>query len=213
MRTIAVLNQKGGAGKTTISTHLATGLRLAGHSVALIDTDPQGNASDWAAAREGPQPLTVLRMDKPTVHRDIWKIDPVDYAVVDGASQANDLMVSAIKAADFILIPVQPSPYDVWGTGALVKLVRARIAITDFKLRAAFVGSRVITGSVIGREIGEVLAAFGLPMLETRVHSRVSYADTAVRGSTVLEEYPRDAAAAEMNALLAEVLAVAEAPR
>jgi chromosome partitioning protein len=205
---IALLNQKGGAGKTTISTHLATGLRLAGHSVTLIDTDPQGNASDWAAARAGAQPLTVLRMDKPTIHRDIKRIAPADYVIIDGASQANDLMVSAIKAADVVLIPVQPSPYDVWGTGALVKLVHARMAVTDFGLRAAFIASRVITGSVIGRELDGVLEGFGLPMLGTKIYSRVSYADTAATGSTVLEEYPRDAAAAEMTALLAEVLAL-----
>ncbi len=111
MKVISVLNQKGGAGKTTIATHLATALRLAGHTVLLVDSDPQGSARDWAAVRED-HPLSVVGMDRPTIERDLKSIAPVDFVIIDGAPpQAADLAVSAIKASDFALIPpVQPSP-------------------------------------------------------------------------------------------------------
>ena len=96
MRVIAVLNQKGGAGKTTIATHLARALQIAGHKVLLIDSDPQGSARDWAAVDEA-QPLPVVGIDRPTIERDLKSIAPHDFVVIDGAPQAADLAISAIN--------------------------------------------------------------------------------------------------------------------
>ena len=149
MYVIAVLNQKGGSGKTTIATHLARSLQLDGDSVLLVDSDPQGSARDWAAVREE-QPVTVVGIDRPTIERDLKHIARKDFVVVDGAPQAADLAVSALKAADFVLIPVQPSPYDIWATAELVDLVKQRIELTDGRLQAAFVVSRAIKGTRIG---------------------------------------------------------------
>lgn len=205
MKVISVLNQKGGAGKTTIATHLATSLRLAGHSVLLVDSDPQGSARDWAAVRED-HPLSVVGMDRPTIERDLKSIAPVDFVIIDGAPQAADLAVSAIKASDFALIPVQPSPYDIWATSDLVDLVKQRIEITDGKLQAAFVVSRAITGTNIGKEITGILEGYELPVLESRIHQRVSYPGTAAGGSTILEDYPGSEGAKEVIQLMNEIL-------
>jgi cellulose biosynthesis protein BcsQ len=119
MKVIAVLNQKGGSGKTTIATHLARALQLDGADVLLVVSDPQGSARDWAAVRDD-QPVPVVGIDRPTIERDLKSVARKDYVVIDGAPQAADLAVSAIKAADFVLIPVQPSPYDIWATADLV---------------------------------------------------------------------------------------------
>lgn len=205
MPVISVLNQKGGAGKTTIATHLATALRLAGRRTVLIDSDPQGSARDWAAVREE-HPLAVVGIDRPTIERDIRALAPADYFVIDGAPQAADLAVSAIKASDFILIPVQPSPYDIWAAADLVDLVKQRIEITDGRLRAAFVVSRAIAGTIIGRDVTAILEGYGLPVLRARVHQRVNYPGTAASGSTVLEDFPLSAGAEEMTDLMGEVL-------
>jgi cellulose biosynthesis protein BcsQ len=97
MRVIAVLNQKGGAGKTTIATHLARALQLDGADVLLVDSDPQGSARDWAAVRED-QPVPVVGLDRPTIERDLKSIAQKDYVIIDGAPQAHDLAVSALKA-------------------------------------------------------------------------------------------------------------------
>ncbi|MEG9250220.1 ParA family partition ATPase [Arthrobacter sp. Soc17.1.1.1] len=204
MKVIAVLNQKGGAGKTTLATHLARGLQLSGQSTLLVDSDPQGSARDWAAVRED-HPLTVLGIDRPTIDKDIKALAKVDYVVIDGAPQAADLAVSAVKAADVILIPVQPSPYDIWATSDLVDLVKRRIEITDGKLRAAFVVSRAIAGTNIGKDIAQVLEGYELPVLTSRIHQRVDYPGTAATGSTVLEMYPKSEAAKEVLELIAEV--------
>ena len=204
MRVIAVLNQKGGSGKTTIATHLARSLQLDGDSVLLVDSDPQGSARDWAAVREE-QPVTVVGIDRPTIERDLKHIARKDFVVIDGAPQAADLAVSALKAADFVLIPVQPSPYDIWATAELVDLVKQRIELTDGRLQAAFVVSRAIKGTRIGGEVAEALAGYDLPVLEARITQRVSYPGTASAGTTVLDADPAGDAAAEVRALSAEL--------
>lgn len=204
MKVIVVLNQKGGAGKTTIATHLARALQLAGTDVLLVDSDPQCSARDWAAVRED-QPLTVVGIDRPTIDRDLKQVARKDFVVIDGAPQAADLAVSAIKAADFVLIPVQPSPYDIWTTADLVELVKQRIEVTDGRLQAAFVVSRAINGTRIGGEVTEALTGYGLPILESRITQRVSYPGTAAAGTTVMEADPDSDAAAEVHALANEI--------
>ncbi|EBX4227528.1 peptide transporter [Salmonella enterica subsp. enterica serovar Senftenberg] len=204
MQVIAVLNQKGGAGKTTIATHLARALQLAGSDVLLVDSDPQGSARDWAAVRED-QPVPVVGIDRPTIERDLKSIAKKDFVVIDGAPQAADLAVSAIKAANFILIPVQPSPYDIWATADLVELVKQRIEVTDGKLKAAFVVSRAIKGTKIGAEVTEALSGYGLPVLESRITQRVSYPSTAAGGTTVIDAEPGGEAAREVQALANEI--------
>lgn len=204
MKVIAVLNQKGGSGKTTIATHLARALQLDGADVLLVDSDPQGSARDWAAVRED-QPLTVVGIDRPTIDRDLKNIVRKDFVVIDGAPQAADLAISAIKAAEFILIPVQPSPYDIWATADLVELVKQRIEVTDGKLQAAFVVSRAIKGTRMGAEVKEALTDYGLPVLESRITQRVIYPGTAAAGTTVMDEDPEGDAAREVHALANEI--------
>ena len=204
MQVIAVLNQKGGSGKTTIATHLARALQLDGASVLLVDSDPQGSARDWAAVLDE-NPVTVVGIDRPTIDRDLKAIGHKDFVVIDGAPQAADLAVSAIKAASFILIPVQPSPYDIWATADLVELVKQRIEVTDGKLQAAFVVSRAIKGTRIGAEITEALAGYGLPVLASRITQRVSYPGTAAAGTTILDAEPDSDGAKELRALMNEI--------
>lgn len=204
MQVIAVLNQKGGSGKTTIATHLASAFFLAGDDVILVDSDPQGSARDWAAVRED-QPLPVVGIDRPTLSRDLKNVAHKDVVVIDGAPQAADLAASAIKAADLILIPVHPSPYDVWATSELVDLVKQRIEITDGKLKAAFVVSRAITGTRLGSEVAEALEGYELPVFESRIMQRVIYPTSAASGNTVFDLEPKGPAAKEINEMLAEV--------
>lgn len=205
MRVIAVLNQKGGAGKTTIATHLARAIQLTGADVLLVDSDPQGSARDWAAVRDD-QPVPVIGIDRPTIERDLRSVARKDYVIIDGAPQAHDLAVSAIKAADLILIPVQPSPYDVWATSDLVDLVKQRQELTDGALKAAFVISRAIKGTRIGEEATNALAGYDLPVLDVRITQRVIYPGSAAAGTTVLDQAPDSDVAEEINALTDTVL-------
>jgi chromosome partitioning protein len=208
MQVIAVLNQKGGSGKTTIATHLARALQLDGADVLLVDSDPQGSARDWAAVRDD-NPVTVVGIDRAKLlDRDLKNVGHKDFVVIDGAPQApktGDLAVSAIRAADFVLIPVQPSPYDIWATAELVELVKQRIEITDGKLKAAFVVSRAIKGTKMGAEVAEALNGYGLPVLDSRITQRVSYPGTAAAGTTILDAEPDGDGAKEIRALMNEI--------
>jgi chromosome partitioning protein len=205
MTVVAILNQKGGAGKTTISVNLARALQLAGDKVLLIDSDPQGSARDWHAAGEGDL-LSVVGLDRPTLDKDIKAISQgYDWILIDGAPQLAQMAVAAIKCADIILIPVQPSPYDIWAAEELVEVIKARQQITNGKPKAAFIISRRISKTKLGQEVREALEGYGLPIFQSGTSQRVIYAETAATGSTVLDADTNGDAALEVKKIVEEL--------
>jgi len=205
MKVVAVLNQKGGVGKTTLATNLARALHLEGATVLLVDSDPQGSARDRHAAGDG-QLVNVVGLDRPTLDKDLKAVGGgYDWLIIDGAPQAHNLTVAAIKAAGVILIPVQPSPYDIWGTSDVVDLVKQRQEVTDGEPRAAMVESRRVRGTKLGDEIVGALASYELPVFAAGTTQRVIYANSAATGTTVLDAEPNGPAAEEIRALTQEL--------
>ena len=119
-----VLNQKGGVGKTTLSVNLAACLARTGARVLLIDADPQGSALDWAAARQSEPLFSVVGFPRATIHKEIAQLGQgYEHIIIDGPPRVTDLARSAIMASDIVVIPVQPSPYDIWAAEEVVKLI------------------------------------------------------------------------------------------
>ncbi len=136
---IAILNQKGGSGKTTIATNLAHALERSEGKVLLVDSDPQGSSRDWNEANGG-SILPVVGLDRETLAKDLQAISiGYDWIVIDGAPQIAKLSAAAVKVADLVVIPVQPSPYDIWACADLVDIIVARRSVTDGKPKAVFV--------------------------------------------------------------------------
>ena len=198
---IGVLNQKGGVGKTTISVNLAHALALMGHRVLLVDADPQGSALVWSSVRTAAPLFPVVGMPKPTLHKDLPDVArDYAYVIIDGAPRVNELCRAAILASDFVLIPVQPSPYDVWASEEIVTLIREARVFKE-TIKAAFTINRKIVNTAIGRDVASALAAYDFPILDVALCQRVVFAESAVQGGTVLEVEPTGLAAAEVKKL------------
>ena len=205
---ISVQNQKGGVGKTTLAVHVSHALAAKGALVLLVDADPQGSARDWAAAREGKPPFTVVGLDRPTIHRDLPEMAKnYDHVVIDGPPRVSDLARSAIAAADIVLIPVQPSPYDVWAAQEVVDLIN-EASVFNEKLKSVFAINRKIVNTAIGRDVVDALSGFEIPVLDAQVCQRVQFAESAATGQTVIETAPKGQAAKEVTALTDELLEV-----
>jgi chromosome partitioning protein len=203
---ISVQNQKGGVGKTTLAVHISHGLAMGGGKILLLDADPQGSARDWAAAREGQPPFTVLGLDRPTIHRDLPAIaKDYDHVVIDSPPRVTELARSAMGAADLVVVPVQPSPYDVWAAAEIVNLIKEATIFKE-KLKAVFVINRKIVNTAIGRDVIEALGGYELPVVRSQICQRVAFAECAASGQTVFETEPNGLAAKETKLLVKELL-------
>lgn len=206
---VALLHQKGGVGKTTLATHIAGELAMRGASVILLDADPQGSALDWTQRRSQqglPRLFSAVGLARETLHQEAPELARrADHVVIDGPPRIAALARSALLAAERVLIPVQPSPYDLWASAEMVALIREAQVFRPL-LRAAFVINRRVAATVIGREARGALAEQPLPALRSEVRQRIVFADSVAAGRLARETAPDSAAAREITALVDELL-------
>ena len=209
---IALLNQKGGVGKTTLALHLAGYWARQAKRVILVDADPQGSALDWSdqRAKEGlPRLFGVIGLARDTLHQEAPELArDARHLIIDGPPRIAGLMRSALLAAEIVLIPAQPSPFDGWASGEMLKLI-AEARIFRPQLIARFVLNRCGARTLIARDTAELLADHDPPALAATVGQRVSFADAARSGRLVSEVDGGGLAAGEIAALASEIERIA----
>jgi len=185
---ISILNQKGGTGKTTLAVNIVREYKLRAYESLLVDSDSQGSALRWHERSNG-ELIDLTCLPTTTLDKDVLKFTKThNRIVIDGIPSMAALTVCAVKAANIILIPVQPSFYDIWATEDLIRLVKERIEMTDGKTKAAFIVSRKIKGTNIGKDVYGQLESLGLPVFKSGTTQRVAYAATVSQGHSVVDE-------------------------
>ncbi|GJI56930.1 peptide transporter [Rodentibacter sp. JRC1] len=205
MKVIAVLSQKGGSGKSTISINIARCLQLRGYNVALIDTDPQASAREWNAL-SNEDFFPVYGCDKGISEKEIKHLEKVaDFLLIDGAPRIEKAMADSIKLADYILIPLKPSQFDIWACKDSIELVQTRMQIDD-KLKSGLVLSQVNKQTNLAKEVIQFIQEnFEIPLLQHSTGSRISYAEVLSSGGTVFEGQSKEAKE-EINQITNEIL-------
>ncbi len=200
-KVITIAQQKGGAGKTTLAAHLAVAWSQRGKRVAIIDIDPQGSLTQWHKLREkrfgeGYTGLTFAALSGWRVGSEVARLRRNhDIIIIDSPPHTETEARTAIRNADLILLPVQPSPTDLWATKATLDLAKAE------NIPVRVVLNRVTSNSKLAMAIADELP----DLAKTTLGNRVLFASSFLEGRSVTELAPASPAAIEIKLLSEEI--------
>lgn len=206
---LTVAQQKGGAGKTTVTAHLAVAFTAAKKSVAVVDIDPQQSLAMWYRLREerlgdAGAGLLVSAVKGWRSRSEVEKLAREhDIVLIDSPPHAETEAKIAVRSASLVIVPVQPSPMDVWATRPTLELAQQE------KVPALLVLNRVPPRANLTEEMLAEIKTYGAKIAKTRIGNRVAFASALAEGRAVGEFQPRGQAAAEIRALTKEILRAA----
>jgi len=201
MKTIAIISQKGGAGKTTVAIHLAVAAEKRGMNTAIFDLDPQASAASWSDKRSAPSPAVVSAQAArlPSLLEQA-SAQSADLVIIDSAPNADAASLAAARAADLILIPCRPSAFDLNAIGTTLNLAAVAGKLAFVLLNA------VPPQGKVGEEARNALEAGGVSVAEPMLHQLVAYSHAVNDGRSAQEFDPKSKAAAEIEALFGWVV-------
>lgn len=197
MKTVAILSQKGGAGKTTLAVHLAVAAERASKSVALIDLDPQGSASGWKDSRTDKTPVvTSIGVGRLAHTCALAAKTGAKLTIIDSAPHSGDAAVAAAEVADLILTPCRPGILDLRAIETTAKIVKftgrpGYVVLNHAPPRAP----RLIEDAM------EAVKQHQLPIAPVVIHQRSAFAHALTVGQTAQEYEPDGKAAEEITQL------------
>jgi len=206
MKTLAILAQKGGAGKTTLAVHWSVIADRSRSTVVLLDADKQSSATKWFERREAETPLLVpvqpARPDAPTLKDALaaCRRDGVDLAIVDTAPHAEEPAVDAARLADLVVIPTRPAILDLEAISATVEIVQS------VGTKAVIVLNACPPRSPVTEDAREALKQYGLQVCPTPIVQRVALQYALNDGRAIIEYDNEAKAAVEMAAVLRWIL-------
>ena len=211
---IVLANQKGGPGKSTTCMQLAGSLARRGSKVLVVDADPQGTATRWAASApdDAPFPASIAGLSgaEGKIHREVKKfLSEYDYIIIDcPPSSDSPIAQSALLIADLVLVPVIPSPPDLWAGVAIRKVIEAACAVNE-QLEARLLINQRKPNTRLAAKTLELLPQYQIPLCRTQIGDREVYRHSATYGQTVHDLGSQAAAAvAEVEALTDEILSI-----
>ena len=207
MKIIAIISQKGGAGKTTLAVHLATAAASAGHTAAVIDLDPQATAANWGDRRaaDAPEVISGQAARLPALVN-AARQNGADFLVLDTAPNADQVVSLAARAADLVLIPCRAAAFDLEAIETTLMLAKAALKPAYVVLNA------VPPRSGVGREAAEGLVARGAKVAPHQLTHRAAFAHGVIDGRSAQEFEPNGKAADEIEALYEWLCGVVDMP-
>jgi len=204
----SISNQKGGTGKTTLSMNFAAGLARRGRTL-IIDADPQRSAGQWKslATDKRPFPVSVIAVAGNLASEINQFRQDYQYIVIDcPPTLETEMIKQAMSVSDMVLIPVLPSPVDLWASVRLAEAIE-QSKLSNPKLLAYLVINQLEPRNALSRAMQQALAEFDIPSLKNGVRRRAIYRSSAIEGASVFCMGKRgDAAAQEIESIIEELL-------
>ena len=207
MKTVAIISQKGGAGKTTLALHLATSATLEGRNTAIIDLDPQASAANWADRREADLPV-VLSAHASRLAHEMKRVEEMEgeLLIIDTAPHSDSAALEAAKAADLILVPCRPAILDIEAISNTLDLVRTTGTPIHVVMNA------VAPQGNEAAEAAEAIAGLGVGVCPVQLRQRVAFSRALITGQSAQEYEPEGKAAHEAEQLHAFMCAQLNLP-
>ena len=202
---ISLVNQKGGVGKTTAAINLSVALKRKNKSLLFIDADPQGSAVQWHGV-EGNKAFEIKHRPGPINQTEIKAMaQKYDYIVIDAPPALGDITRSILTVSDLAIIPLSPSPLDIWSCWKTLELIQ-EIQQDNTRLKSKLLISRKIPGTRLGRDARDAMSVFNKDLFGTELCQRVAYIESMTSGVSVMQYAPNSKASDEIERLCEEVI-------
>lgn len=206
MKVIAILNGKGGVGKSTSAINIAACLARMGHKVVVLDTDPQSSVANWINPESGLFDVATAP-DEKNIYQVKKLLSDYEYILIDGAGSISSISAAAVMVSDFVIVPVTASPLDFAASKAILEVVAARNELKYLPVR--FLMTKIISGTDMFYTLRESILTTGVAAMRTMLKQRQSYIKTLADGGTIFDSNDGQAKG-EVELLTKEVISIVE---